>query len=176
MIDGRITIADIAAQYRKGGIYNNKYQVLIDPPKNIYTSEFTKKLWVLSKSATIPKKSTKPKTINIHGVPVTFKGQFDYGESTSIEVYEDSELNVLKTLEKWIEMSDGPTHSWDKEYYNGSISVFQLDGEGNRLYGVKYLDVFLTEIGEIKYTGDSGNLLTYTLNFSYSTWEVIDTL
>ena len=35
-----ITINDIKAQYKKGGLFPHKYEVLITPPENLFDTNF----------------------------------------------------------------------------------------------------------------------------------------
>lgn len=167
-----ITINDIKAQYKKGGLFPHKYEVLITPPENLFDTDFSKKLRILAKSASIPKKEIKTTSINLKGRPVVLRSQLDFGESASISVYEDSEMNVRKTLDKWIDLCDSLEDENIKEnYYQGSIVVYQLDNENNRVYGIEYQEVFLTSISEIKYSAEKQDIITYDLTFGYSTWH-----
>lgn len=168
-----VTINEIRSLYRKGGVFGHKYEVLITPPQNIFGSEFTKKLRILAKSATIPKKEIKTKTISYKGRPVVFRSQLDFGETCSVSVYEDSEMNIRKTLDKWITLSDSLEDGTIEDYHLGSLVIYQLDNENNRIYGVEFKEVFLTSISEIKYSAEKTDNITYDLTFAYSTWENI---
>lgn len=166
-------INDIKAQYKKGGIFPHKYEILITPPDNLFDTNFTKKLRILAKSASIPKKEVKTKTITYKGRPVVLRSQLDFGETCSVSVYEDSEMNVRKTLDKWIDLSDSLEDKSIEDYYQGSITIYQLDNKNNRIYGVEFKEVFLTSISEIKYSAERSDILTYDLTFGYSTWNTI---
>ena len=84
-------------------------------------------------------------------------------------------MNVRKTLDKWIDLCDSLEDENIKEnYYQGSIVVYQLDNENNRVYGIEYQEVFLTSISEIKYSAERSDILTYDLTFGYSTWHTIE--
>lgn len=166
-------INDIKAQYKKGGIFSHKYEILITPPDNLFDTNFTKKLRILAKSASIPKKEVKTKTITYKGRPVVLRSQLDFGETCSVSVYEDSEMNVRKTLDKWIDLSDSLEDKSIEDYYQGSITIYQLDNKNNRIYGVEFKEVFLTSISEIKYSAERSDILTYDLTFGYSTWNTI---
>lgn len=168
-----VTINDIRSLYRKGGVFGHKYEILITPPQNIFGSEFTKKLRILAKSATIPKKEIKTKTISYKGRPVVLRSQLDFGETCSVSVYEDSEMNIRKTLDKWITLSDSLEDGTIEDYHLGSLVIYQLDNENNRIYGVEFKEVFLTSISEIKYSAERTDNITYDLTFAYSTWENI---
>lgn len=167
-------INDIKAQYKKGGIFPHKYEILITPPDNLFDTNFTKKLRILAKSASIPKKEVKTKTITYKGRPVVLRSQLDFGETCSVSVYEDSEMNVRKTLDKWIDLSDSLEDKSIEDYYQGSITIYQLDNKNNRIYGVEFKEVFLTSISEIKYSAERSDILTYDLTFGYSTWNTIE--
>ena len=110
-------IDDIKAQYKKGGIFPHKYEILITPPDNLFDTNFTKKLRILAKSASIPKKEVKTKTITYKGRPVVLRSQLDFGETCSVSVYEDSEMNVRKTLDKWMDLSDSLEDKSIEDYY-----------------------------------------------------------
>ncbi len=167
-------IDDIKAQYKKGGIFPHKYEILITPPDNLFDTNFTKKLRILAKSASIPKKEVKTKTITYKGRPVVLRSQLDFGETCSVSVYEDSEMNVRKTLDKWIDLSDSLEDKSIEDYYQGSITIYQLDNKNNRIYGVEFKEVFLTSISEIKYSAERSDILTYDLTFGYSTWNTVE--
>ena len=167
-------IDDIKAQYKKGGIFPHKYEILITPPDNLFDTNFTKKLRILAKSASIPKKEVKTKTITYKGRPVVLRSQLDFGETCSVSVYEDSEMNVRKTLDKWIDLSDSLEDKSIEDYYQGSITIYQLDNKNNRIYGVEFKEVFLTSISEIKYSAERSDIITYDLTFGYSTWNTIE--
>ncbi len=168
-----VTIPDILAQYRGGALFVHKYEVIITPPENLFGADFTRKLRILARGATIPKKQIKAKTITFRGRPVAVRSQLDFENACTVSVYEDSDMSVRKTLEKWIDAADNLDGDSSPNYYQGSICVYQLDGKGNRVYGVEYNEVFLTGISEIKYQADVGDLLTYELTFAFSNWETI---
>ena len=168
-----VTISDIKAQYKGGGLFSHKYEVIITPPENLFDTEFTRKLRILAKSATIPKKDVKTKMVSFHGRPVVFRSQVDFTNACSISVYEDSSMSIRKTLEKWVDMVDNLEGKTSPNFYQGSICVYQLDGEGNRVFGVEYEEAFLVGISEIKYQAELGDVLNYDLTFAFTTWKTI---
>jgi hypothetical protein len=80
-------------------------------------------------------------------------------------------MDVRKTLDKWISLSDSLNGETIEDYHLGSLVVYQLDNENNRIYGVEFKEVFLTSISEIKYSAERTDNITYDLTFAYSTWE-----
>lgn len=170
-----ITISDIKRQFYNGALFTSKYQIFITPPLSVNTNNITRTLTVLAKSASIPEHKIGASEIKLKGRPVTVRQQLEFGNSYNITVYEKSDMLIRKTLDKWIDISDSLYDSGDSSYCNGSIRIYQLDGEGNYVYGIEFYDVFLTSIGSVSYdSSSSGEVITYDLSFSYSGWDYIE--
>ena len=166
-------ISKIKRYYDNGGLYTSKYEILIIPPLGV--GNITEKLSVLSKTASRPDHKISTSTISFKGRPIVMRRQLDMETTCTVDVYEDSNMKVRKVLDRWIDLCDSLYIGGSSNYCNGTIEVHQLDGNGNRMYGVVYNDVFLTGISGIKYdSSSSGEIVSYSLTFSYSGYEIIN--
>ena len=165
-----LTINDLRNQFITSPLQVNKYRIEITPPPKFNELLLSYKLAVLSKSFTIPKREVKTKKISCHGRPIYVRSQLEFQESITVSVYDDSNMNVRKTLEKWINAVDDINNT-ETEYKGGNIKVYQLDSNNNEIYGVSFKDVFITSLGDITYSADSHEIIMYDITFSYTTFE-----
>lgn len=168
------TISDIKKQYKDGALFTCKYKLIITPPLYANYNNIMEKFVILAKTAKLPEHKINTTEIKIKGRPVAMRGQLDMGNTYSITVYEDDNMRVRKVLDRWLDMCDRLDGTGNSSYSNGSIKIYQLDGDNNEMYGIEFYDVFLNSISEVSYDGtNSGEVLSYNLTFSYSGWETI---
>lgn len=165
-----LTLKDLKNQFITSPLQTNKYRLIITPPAKFNELLLSYKLAVLSKSFAMPKREVKTKKISFHGRPVYVRSQLEFQESLTVSVYDDSNMNLRKILERWLSSVDDINNS-EKEYKGGNIKLYQLDSDNNEIYGVNFNDVFITSLGDITYSADSHDIITYDITFSYTTFE-----
>ncbi|SUZ99717.1 uncharacterized protein METZ01_LOCUS52571 [marine metagenome] len=103
---------------------------------------------------------------NVYGPIRNVASGVNFAEDLNITFQCGSELQERKFFENW-QTTIYDVETWNMNYYNeyiGSISIFLLDRQDKRRYGLKCLEVFPKTVGSIE--------LGHSLNSSYATCQV----
>jgi hypothetical protein len=169
-----VSIRDMRNQFPTSPLLSSKYKIIITPPSRYNELLATYKLAVLSKSFSLPRREVKTKKITFKGRPVNVRSQLEFSDTITVSVYDDSGMNLRRMLEKWMNGVDSIETSYrGLDYKDGDIKIYQLDANNNEIYGVQLHDVFITSLGEISYSADSHDIITYDLTFTYSGFDSI---
>lgn len=165
-------IQDLKNQFITSPLLASKYRIVITPPSQFNELLLTYKLSVLSNSFVLPKREVKTKKIIYHGRPVYVRSQLEFQETLNVTVYDDSNMYLRRMLEKWLNSVDDINNT-QKIYKDGDIKIYQLDSNSNEIYGVRLNDVFITALGDITYSANSQEIISYDITFTYSGFETI---
>lgn len=153
----------------KGLPLKSKYKIIITPPSLLsYTTTY--KLSLFANSVSSPKIEVATKKITYRGKPINVRSQRTYEDSLSVSVYDDVTLSVRKALEKWVNMVDSES-SKSSNYRDGVITLYELDNQGNIVYGTVFKDVFVSSLSDLQHDASSNEIVTYDITFTYSGYE-----
>ena len=101
----------------------------------------------------------------------------NFAEDITVSFQCSTELAERKFFENW-QTTCYNTDTWNINYYNeyvGTMSIFLLDKNNTKRYGLKCWEVFPKTVGGAELTGaPAGDILKCTIGFNFRYWEAID--
>ena len=149
-----------------GGLFKNKYRLELP-----FTGLDGKKLDCLCSSASLPQKTLNTVSASYRGRKVNLRGDTDFGDAYTITVYDDSSLSLRKAFDRWMEAMDPLAYDTSPTGgdYRSIITIWQLDMQGNKVYGYRMEDAFVTQLGEVSYdSSEQNSIVSFTVTLTYS--------
>ena len=114
---------------------------------------------------------------NVYGPIRRVVNGVNFAEDISITFQCSSELEERKFFENW-QTTCYNTDTWNLNYYNeycGTLSIFLLDKNGTKRYGLKCWEVFPKTVGgtDLNYA-PATDILKLGVSFQFRYWEAID--
>ena len=114
---------------------------------------------------------------NIYGPVRNVASGVNFAEDLNINFQCGSELPERKFFENW-QTTIYDVDTWNLNYYKeyiGSISIYLLDVQDNRRYGLKCHEAFPKTIGPTELSYDNNNSIAHcSVTFAFRYWEAID--
>jgi hypothetical protein len=146
---------------------NYKVELSVDTSDGEFTSS---QFNILVKSTTMPERRINPTEVWYRGRKLVLRSEQENAGDWECTVIDTSEMALRKAMSDWFERVDSLRRTMDaRNSYMVSAKVFQLDVQGNPIFGVQLNHVFISSIGSISFDDSSNDQLTeFSLTFSYS--------
>lgn len=149
-----------------GGLFKNKY--MLELP---FTGIDGRKLDCLCSSASLPEKTLTTVSASYRGRKVNLRGDMDFGDTYTITVYDDSSLTLRKAFDRWMVLLDPLAYDAKPtgRDYRSTITIWQLNNQGEKVYGYQMEDAFITNIGEVTYdSSEQNSIVSFNVTLTYS--------
>ena len=176
------SIAEFQASLnRSGGMArSNRYAVQITAHQNHPGGSTNNTVNLHCNTINMPGHNLEQQTQKLGSEPATEIVQgHEYAGNITSTFYLDASLNTKSWFDKWQEMSFDPVTHKAKYYedYIGTMEIYQLDNEGEKIYGVKCEEVYPATIGAIEYAYESTDTIAIlSVEFAYKKWSEIEDL
>jgi len=170
-----------ASLNRSGGMArSNRYAVQITAHQNHPGGSTNNTVNLHCNTINMPGHNLEQQTQKLGSEPATEIVQgHEYAGNITSTFYLDASLNTKSWFDKWQEMSFDPVTHKAKYYedYIGTMERYQLDNEGEKIYGVKCEEVYPATIGAIEYAYESTDTIAIlSVEFAYKKWSEIQDL
>ena len=163
-------------------INNLKYELGSGVRKSKYlleigSSDIARKINILTKSASFPERTIGVASAYKYGKKYNFRAETDFTGTFEITVIDDANMSIRKSIDEWMNsvdiFEDGQVTNIDG--YQTSINLWQLDSNGEKLYGYEIQNAFPTNMGTVTYDDSTQNeLVEYTITFTYTSFIPIE--
>ena len=163
-----------------GGLRKNKYEIYIDLPDN----SNGEKINLMCKASSFPERTISTVEYWHYGRSVSLRAETTYAKTWDVTFYDDSKMNIRRLFDKWMIMIDNSRKTTDiqpniqavnVQDYHTNIMVYQLDGEGNHVYGNILYYAFPTNLSQITYDdSENDTVVEFNVTFTYSEMAPID--
>ena len=176
------SIAEFQASLnRSGGMArSNRYAVEITAHRDHPGGSTNNTINLHCSTITMPGHNLEQQTQKLGSEPATEIVQgHEYAGNITSTFYLDASLNTKSWFDKWQEMSFDPVTHKAKYYedYIGTMEIYQLDNEGEKIYGIRCEEVYPATIGAIEYAYESTDTIAIlSVEFAYKKWSEIEDL
>ena len=176
------SIAEFQASLnRSGGMArSNRYAVQITAHQNHPGGSTNNTVNLHCNTINMPGHNLEQQTQKLGSEPATEIVQgHEYAGNITSTFYLDASLNTKSWFDKWQEMSFDPVTHKAKYYedYIGTMEIYQLDNEGEKIYGIRCEEVYPATIGAIEYAYESTDTIAIlSVEFAYKKWSEIQDL
>jgi hypothetical protein len=158
------------------GARANRYQVLINSTGKHFA--FGEEADLLCKSTTIPGRSFADIEVWHKGRLTTIAGDAQYDGTWSCTFLDTEDHTLRKRFIDWMEYIDSVNkHSRttpDNDSYMSSAVLHQLSTINNNVTSTyKFYDIYPKSISDSSLSDDSSELIEFTIEFNYSSWELL---
>jgi hypothetical protein len=175
-----ITISELKKNLGPGlGLRKNKYllEVPLSQGRQINT---------LCQATSLPERAMSTTSVYFAGRKYNIRGETDYQGTYEISIVDDSSMSLRKAFDSWmytvdnsnwVESSSDSTdiHTINdiprgqKNAYQSDVSIWQIDSNGNKVYGYKLQNAFPSSVGTVALddNGDGG-LTEFSVVFTFS--------
>lgn len=175
------TISDLKKAMGPGlGLRKSKYLVHIPLDKD------GKQINILCRSTSLPERSVDVQTLYHLGRKYTVRAETNFSEEYSISIIDDSKMSLRKMFDKWLNTVDDTTvnksepkiitGSGDtpKLTYQTNVEIWQLDQNGNKIYGYVLQNAFPKTVGTVELDDSNDSALSeFSVNFAFSEFKPI---
>lgn len=153
----------------KASVKPNNYRVELNikaPVENFQSSQFN----LLVKSTTMPERRINPTEVWYRGRKLILRSEQENSGDWECTVIDTEAMTLRKSMNKWLEQVDSLRSKMSNyDDYMVTAKIFQLDVQGNPVYGVQLNHVFISSLGSINFDDSSNDQLTeFSVTFSYS--------
>jgi hypothetical protein len=140
----------------------------------------------LCQATSLPERAMSTTSVYFAGRKYNIRGETDYQGTYEISIVDDSSMSLRKAFDSWmytvdnsnwVESSSDSTdiHTINdiprgqKNAYQSDVSIWQIDSNGNKVYGYKLQNAFPSSVGTVALddTGDGG-LSEFSVVFTFS--------
>lgn len=166
-------INDFKQALKGGGARANQFEVVVEFPAFAGGSEEIRKTQFLVKATRMPGSTIGVTEVPFRGRTLKLAGDREFAE-WSATFLNDIDFAVRDAFERWsntiVSHVDNVGINSPDEYMS-TISVYQLNRQGNRIKEYVLHNVWPSIIGEIEVAQDSNNLVEeFEVTFQYSEW------
>ena len=170
------SIAEFQASLnRSGGMArSNRYEVEITAHRDHPGGSTNNTINLHCSTITMPGHNLEQQTQKLGSEPaIEIVQGHEYAGNITSTFYLDASLNTKSWFDKWQEMSFDPVTHKAKYYedYIGTMEIYQLDNEGEKIYGIRCEEVYPATIGAIEYAYESTDTIAIlSVEFAYKRW------
>lgn len=162
------TVNDLKNALR-ASVKPNNYRVSLQlkTPVNNFDS---KKFNLFVKSTSLPERRINPTEIWYRGRKLQLRSEQENSGDWECTVIDDDKMSLRLSLSKWFETIDSMSKQMaNPDDYMITAKIYQLDVQGNPVFGVQLNNVFISSIGSINFDDSSNDQLSeFSLTFCYS--------
>lgn len=151
----------------------NKYKIML-PTVNFGTAIDMEELNLLCDEVNLPGKQI---LTNERQIGVKFEKMVNgYAvDDLSLTFYLTNNYNAKRYFEEWSQsaITYNRGEVVYKNEYVKDFSIFQLDTEGNEIYGCKIFEAFPTTLNPVQMANQLTDVTRYNVQLSYTDWEPI---
>lgn len=158
-----------------GGLFKNKYKIFFNVPqrdnasKESIGNDYDEVLDVLCTNVTFPSRKVGTVTAFHRGRKLILRGSEENQDVMAVTIMEDRLCSVRRLFENWLMGLDAQVNDSNWSGYTTNMKIVQLDHDSDPIFGYEFTNCFINEIGSVDFSASSQNeIVTYTLNFSYS--------
>jgi len=175
-MSNNFTISDLKKAMGPGlGLRRSKYLVHIPLDNN------GSQINILCRSTSLPERAVDVQTLYHLGRKYTVRAETNFSEEYSISIIDDSTMQLRKMFDKWLNTVDDTSTDKSKPKifiggkdtpkltYQSPVEIWQLDQNGNKVYGYMLLNAFPKEVGTVELDDSNDSALSeFSVNFAYS--------
>lgn len=163
-------VQDFLSQLQGGGARPNRFEVVVNFPAFAAGADEIRKTSFLATATQIPGSTLGTIEQNFRGRPLKMAGDRTF-EEWEVTFLNDTDFSLHDAFERWhngINTYNSNLSTSPDEYYS-TVSVYQLDGQDNRIKEFNLLLAWPSNIGPIELAQDSNNAIeTFSTTFQYS--------
>lgn len=159
------------------GARPNKYRVIINAPEGITLGD-NETPDLLCKAANFPGMTIGQIEVWNQGRKLVLPGDTSFDNTWTVTFYQTEDHSLRKAFLEWLKAADNfqnNTHNINPSSVMTSMSVEQLDGDGNSKAKYSFDNVFVQAVGEIGVGDDNQDTaMEFDVTFSFTDWVVGD--
>ena len=187
-----ITIQDLKKNLGDSlGLRKNKY--LLEVPLSTATTGYGNQLNVLCQATSLPERNMSTTSVYMTGRKYNVRGETEYQGTYEISLVDDSSMNLRKEFDSWMFSVDNSNNSTSDNMnnpsgdglpyiqplnaglfnlnnsYQADIKIWQLDANGNPVYGYALQNAFPSSIGTVELDdSNQSEMSQFSVTLTYS--------
>lgn len=168
------TVADLK-KVLYASVKSNNYRVELNLLYS--TGHFDSRTFnLLVKSTALPERRINIAEVWYRGRKIQLRSEQENSGEWECTVLDDDNMSLRKSMTRWFESIDSMRKTMrDANNYTVSAKIYQLDVQGNPVFGVRLNNVFLSSIGSINFDDSANDQLSeFSVSFAYSEIEALE--